>query len=130
MRKNFKFIILVFIAFIVISCASSKTNKITKAKEYTSKELSVDAIFLDACTQKELGNMDKAIELYDKVIALDPNYASAYFDKGSILFNKKEVNTSIELTKKAINLQPKNIWYRLQLIQIYLNLSDFENAAK
>ena len=130
MRKIFKHTILIYIALILVSCVSSKTTTNKNSKEYTSKQLTVDGVFLDACTQKELGNYNKAIELYDQVIALNSSYSAAYFDKASILFLKKEVNQSISLTNKAISLQPENIWYRLQLVQIYLNISDYENAAK
>ncbi len=130
MRKIFKHIILIYIALILVGCASSKTTTKKNSNEYTSKQLTVDGVFLDACTQKELGNYNKAIELYDQVIALNPSYSAAYFDKASILFHSKEINQSIVLTNKAISLQPKNIWYRLQLVQIYLNISDYANVAK
>jgi tetratricopeptide (TPR) repeat protein len=112
------------------SISSNKKTLTNPQREYTSKQLSIDGLFLDACTQKELGNLDKALSLYDEVIKQDETYAAAYFDKASILFNKRDVKESIALTNKAISLDSKNIWYRLQLIQIYLNTSDFGNAAK
>lgn len=130
MRKNIKTLLLsTFIILTIAGCATKKTQP-PKVKEYTSAELKIDGLFLDASTQKQLGNYDKAIELYDQVISLSPNYAAAYFDKASVLYSKKESQKAIELTQKAISLQPSNIWYRLQLGEIYLNMNDYENAAK
>lgn len=131
MKKNITQALLLSILILFVGC-TAKNVQINKSigKEYTLEELKIDGIFLEATTQKQLGNMEKAITLYDQVLSQNPNYAAAYFDKASVMFQKKEVNKAIELTQKSISLQPKNIWYRLQLGEIYLNISDFENAAK
>lgn len=130
MKKNIRTLFLSsFIILLMAGCASKQTQP-KKAKEYTSAELKLDGLFLDASTQKQLGNLDKAVELYDQVISINPNYAAAYFDKASVMYNKKNSQKAIELTQKAIELQPNNIWYRLQLGEIYLNMNDYDNAAK
>ena len=129
MRKNIRILLLSTIIIITLGSCASKLKPSIKAKQYTSAELKTDGIFLDASTQKNLGNLDKAVELYDQVISINPNYASAYFDKANVMFQKKEVQKAIELTQKAISLQPQNIWYHLQLAEIYINIQDYENAA-
>ncbi|HBN05591.1 MAG TPA: hypothetical protein DD434_07355, partial [Bacteroidales bacterium] len=128
--KNLKNLFLLSVAIIFLASCSSKSKLASEKKEYTSSELKIDGLFLDACTQKQLGNLDKAVELFDQVIASDEKYAAAYFEKASILFNKKEVKGAIDLTQKAIDLQPKNTWYRMQMAEIYLIISDYTNAAK
>lgn len=130
-----KNLLLISIAILSLASCTSKTklvkdNKKAVQKEYTASQLKIDGVFIDACTQKQLGNMDKAVELYDQVLAMDDKYAAAYFEKASILFNKKEVKGAIDLTQKAIDLSPKNTWYRMQMAEIYLIISDYENAAK
>lgn len=133
--KKIKNLLFLSIAILFLASCSSKSklakeNSKATQKEYTSSELKIDGLFLDACTQKQLSNLDKAIELFDQVIALDNSYAAAYFEKASILFNRKEVKGAIDLTQKAIDLQPKNTWYRMQMAEIYLIISDYTNAAK
>ena len=115
MRKNINKLLSFIIIILVLGGCANKQVEPTGLKEYTSQELKLDGVFLDACTQKQLGNLDRALELYDEVISIDPKYAAAYFDKASIMYNKKNLKSAIELTQKAINLQPRNIWYRLQL---------------
>lgn len=130
MRKNINKLLSFIIIILVLGGCANKQVEPTGLKEYTSQELKLDGVFLDACTQKQLGNLDRALELYDEVISIDPKYAAAYFDKASIMYNKKNLKSAIELTQKAINLQPRNIWYRLQLGEIYINMGDYENSAK
>ncbi|MBP1631016.1 MAG: hypothetical protein H6Q15_1909 [Bacteroidetes bacterium] len=122
------------LSFVIVSVSmSSCSQKVSKdkkvKKEYTLAELKIDDMFLQACTQKELGNSTEALVLYDQVIAMDENYAAAYFDKASLLFAQKQVQEAITSSQKAISLQPNNIWYRLQLSQIYINLSKWNEAA-
>lgn len=130
MRKNINKLLSFIIIILVLGGCANKQVEPMGLKEYTSQELKLDGVFLDACTQKQLGNLDRALELYDEVISTDPKYAAAYFDKASIMYNKKNLKSAIELTQKAINLQPRNIWYRLQLGEIYINMGDYENSAK
>ena len=39
---------------------------------------------------KLLSNNDKALSFYDKIIALDKDYADAYFNKGLVFANQKK----------------------------------------
>lgn len=130
--KNFAFLFafLLFLGSCGSTKKSSKGDSNPSNKEYSINDLKIDGVFLDACTQKQLGNQDKAIELFDQVISANPNYAAAYFEKASILFNRKDVKSAIDLTQKAIDLQPRNKWYIMQKAEIYLILSDYVNAAK
>ncbi|MCK9163523.1 MAG: tetratricopeptide repeat protein [Bacteroidales bacterium] len=130
MRKKISKLLFSTLILLTLWGCVSKQPLPPKVKEYTSAELKIDGIFLDASTQKQLGNNERALELYDEVLRQNPNYAAAYFDKASVMYNQKDSQKAIELTQKAIQLQPNNIWYRLQLGEIFLNMSDYENASK
>jgi Putative Zn-dependent protease, contains TPR repeats len=130
MTKHTLYAIIIYIAFFSFACSSSKQIANKQNKQYTTAKLQTDALFVDASTQQEIGNLDKAVEGFDKVIKQDPKYSSAYYQKASILFNKGQVQDGIDLNKKAISLCPKNEWYHLQLIQMYLATSNYKDAAK
>ena len=51
---------------------------------------------------------DKAIEAYTKAIALDPNYADAYNNRGVAYWDKGQYDRAIEDYNKAITLDPKD----------------------
>ncbi|RCV64745.1 Tetratricopeptide (TPR) repeat [Methanophagales archaeon] len=52
------------------------------------------------------GEYEKAIECFDKVIELDPNYTYAYSNRGIAYKNLKEYERAIEDYNKAIELDP------------------------
>jgi tetratricopeptide (TPR) repeat protein len=53
-----------------------------------------------------LGQYDEAIELYDKVIGIDPNYTGAINNKGIVLSDLGRYDEAIELYDKVIGIDP------------------------
>ena len=56
----------------------------------------------------KLGQHQRAIEDYDKVIELDPNDAEAYNDRGSSYHRLGQSERAIEDYDEAIKLDPDN----------------------
>ncbi|HSZ34583.1 MAG TPA: tetratricopeptide repeat protein, partial [Puia sp.] len=46
----------------------------------------------------------KAIELCDRAIAVDPNFASAYYNKGACLINLRDYNNGCKLIYQAADM--------------------------
>ncbi|HOD11798.1 MAG TPA: tetratricopeptide repeat protein [Candidatus Omnitrophota bacterium] len=56
-----------------------------------------------------LGDLDRAIAMYDKAITINPNQYSYYWDQGMIYSQKKEFEKAIFLLQKAIDVLPKTV---------------------
>ena len=54
------------------------------------------------------GRLDQAIENYDKAIALDPDYASAYLNKAAVQMILKKNEEAKVLLQKVLKLEPNN----------------------
>lgn len=64
------------------------------------------ALFQAACKAHEAGDMDTAIVLYKKVIALAPARKSAWINMGVALRRKGQLNASLAATTRAYTLDP------------------------
>ena len=53
-----------------------------------------------------MNDLERAIEDYDKALALEPNYAPAYSNRGSSYHEKGDLDRAIEDYNKALALQP------------------------
>ena len=51
-------------------------------------------------------DLDKAIEVYDEAIEINPGFAKAYHERGRIKLLKGDKDGSVEDMKKAIELAP------------------------
>ena len=56
-----------------------------------------------------IGDFDKAIEWYDKVLTIDKNNVEALSKKGEVLSNLNNYSDAFELVDKALNIEPNSI---------------------
>ncbi len=121
------------LGIIGLTSCKNKSNILSEQlpkKEYNETMLKIDDLYLEACTQKEIGNKTRALSSFERVIDMDPKYSGAYFQMAELLFSLKEVEKAIASSQKAIELSPNNYWYKLQLAEIYIKLSRWSEAAR
>ncbi|MCH3924001.1 MAG: tetratricopeptide repeat protein [Bacteroidales bacterium] len=121
-----KFLFILALSFVVVSCSvNKKTSSNVKSKQYYE----TNATLIQATTEKEIGNTDKAIELYKKVLSQDKDNAIAHYYLGDIYFGQLNFDKAVEENKLAIEKDNKTIWYPLQLAQMYTIMKDYKKAA-
>jgi tetratricopeptide (TPR) repeat protein len=57
--------------------------------------------FLTAVQAEEAGQKQKAIEIYEEIIAADPNYAAAFINLGTLCFHQRNFVRAEELYRRA-----------------------------
>jgi Fe-S-cluster formation regulator IscX/YfhJ len=62
--------------------------------------------FLSAVQAEEAGEKLRAIALYEEIIELDPQYAAAYINLGTILFHQRNFSVAEELYRRATEVDP------------------------
>ena len=62
--------------------------------------------FLAAVQAEEAGEKQRAITLYEEILALDPKYAAAYINLGTILFHQRSFHLAEELYRRASEVDP------------------------
>jgi tetratricopeptide (TPR) repeat protein len=62
--------------------------------------------FLAAVQAEEAGEKQRAITLYEEILGLDPKYAAAYINLGTILFHQRSFSLAEELYRRASEVDP------------------------
>jgi tetratricopeptide (TPR) repeat protein len=62
--------------------------------------------FLAAVQAEEAGERQRAITLYKEILELDPGYAAAYINMGTILFHQRNYDMAEELYRRATVADP------------------------
>ncbi len=90
-----------------------------------------EAYYLLGMAYQEMENIPKALETYDRLLAIDPEYKEAYYNSGYLnLVYLNDFETAIRLFTRAIELDPSytdayfNRGYSFELS------GDFDNARK
>ncbi|MCK5548506.1 MAG: tetratricopeptide repeat protein [Thermoplasmata archaeon] len=76
------------------------------------------------------GELEKAIEFYDRALKIDRTYEVVWFNKGKALFKIDDIHTARKCFRKAVALNRRNIsaWNNLGLVLKYEG--DMEGAIK
>ncbi|HCV32222.1 MAG TPA: TIGR03032 family protein [Microcoleaceae bacterium UBA9251] len=80
-----------------------------------SQEISVESLYDRAWAMQKQGDWEAASREYLQVIALQPNYAPAYFQLGNAKLVKQEWREAIALYRQALNCEQRysQCWYNL-----------------
>ena len=95
---------------------------------YKNNDLENRLNFALACVEKN--NLEKASNIYEKILKKYPNNFDANFNLGTILAKKNDLEKSVNLLEKAAIINPnlEKIFNNLGLI--YLNLGNSEKALE
>lgn len=66
----------------------------------------VQNLFISAVQAEEGGEKNRAIGLYEQILALDPKYAAAYINLGTIYFHLRRFSRAEELYRRATETDP------------------------
>ncbi len=72
----------------------------------SARQHSVQDRFMAAVEAEEAGEKQRAIALYEELIAFDPLYAAAYINLGTIFFHLRQYGRAEELYRRATEADP------------------------
>ena len=100
------------------------SNNINKIKEEKELEL----LLKQADFLRDLKQYQEAMDLYNQIIQLNPNYSNAYFNRGVAYDDLKEYKKAIADYTKAIELDPNYTYAYYNRGVAYYHLKEYENA--
>ncbi|WP_400075874.1 tetratricopeptide repeat protein [Winogradskyella sp. R77965] len=86
--------------------------------------------FFEALKQKGIENYDRAIDALQKCLNLNSKLPVIYFELGKNYNKLKNFGAAEENLKKAISMQPDNVWFLDELYDVYFQQDDIKNALK
>lgn len=111
---------------LVLSCAIQTQ---AQDKRRTKAYYDIESTFIDAIVAKNMGDIDKAIEIY-KSVEKEPEAAAAVNYELSRIYSSQDKNEdAIKIAKKATQLEPENDWYQKNLAELYSKVNDDAAAA-
>jgi len=88
------------------------------------------AIFLEANSEKLLGNLVKAKELFQQCLELDPYDAASMYELARIERVNNNSGLALEWAEKAVQFAPENVWYLKLLSELYQENMEFEKSIE
>jgi tetratricopeptide (TPR) repeat protein len=119
-----------FLFFLLIGCRSNKEILIDNSKiDVSMKETQYYKLFTDATKHALFGNFQSAVPLYKACIQLYPDRAAPYYQLSSIFIRNQDGSNAMSYAEKSYFLDTANIWYAVNLANIYQYLGFLDSAA-
>lgn len=84
---------------------------------------------LEALTSMVKGNMDEAESKYREIVSKDKENGAAWYYLSNIRFDKQDIAGALDCGNRAVKASEDNIWYKVQLCEMYMAVQDYDNAA-
>lgn len=130
MKKQF-YIVLILIGILLIPQNYYAQVNFNKTPNDLAKiEDAFKVHFFEALKQKGIENYDRAVEELQKCLTLNSKRPVVYFELGKNYNQLKNFGAAEANLKKAIALQPDNVWFLDELYSVYFQQNDITNAIK
>ncbi len=83
-----------------------------------------------AVCHRQLGDLPKALEAYDKVLQLDPAHADSAYNSGLILFETSRIDEALARFEQALASRPSDPEVLEMIARCYLNQGKLEAAVQ
>lgn len=122
----------IFIALIVVpmlAVAQVDSNK-QADDDLGNVEDEFQELFFEALKQKGIENYDRAVDALQKCLNINSRLPVIYFELGKNYNKLKNFGAAEDNLKKAISMQPDNVWFLDELYDVYYQQDDINNAIK
>jgi len=119
---HYRGIFLILISILIVSC---QTTKRTSGNDIYESELkgndlrNYNYLLSEAIKQKMLGNYGQAIVYFKQCLDINPQSDAAMFELSSIYVFARDYTMALEYARKAVATDNDNLWYKLQLANLY-----------
>lgn len=109
-------------------------NKFHLAKKSFTQAIRIKPDYIEArfalasLEEQTADGMQRALEEYNKVLSLLPNFPPAYFRIASLHYNAGNITTALEFYQKALQYNPDYAKARYNLGLLYMDQRQWENA--
>jgi len=92
--------------------------------------MDIEELFLEGARILTLKQFDSALEIFNRVLEIDPNYIKALEARAVIYIQKNELELAQNDLEKAISIEPENARLYFRLGQIYYRKKDLDKALE
>ncbi len=134
LNKLFPLLLILSLLMAMPDASAQKSSKKGKTKgktEVISDETrQQSALFADALREFYAGNYETAENSFRKVLAKNEKNDVVYYMLARIRKEGKNYSGASYYLNEAIKLDKSNIWYKVELAEIYDLMEDYKNAVK
>ncbi len=128
-KQIFQVVYLITAIVLLTGCSQKIIPGLRKDSGEKFDAATFNYVYGEALRQKLLGNNGEALKFFEQSIIINPESDASYFQVGQILFNSNDNENAGRYLKKALSMQPGNIWYHLLMANIFYQQGLIDSSA-
>jgi tetratricopeptide (TPR) repeat protein len=125
-----KLIVLILLTSVLSSCKTGGVGRSFFSASNSEKKIANDLKFIDAIAEKNTGNYEKSIVLFEEILKSKDNPAPAHFELSKLYWQKSNDDKAIQHINSAVDLNPKNKWFVNYKIELTKKLALYDECEK
>lgn len=120
---------IIVLTMVFTSCGKNiapSVSGITRGKNYDSAAF--DYVYVEAIRQKLMGNGGDALKYFEQCAKMNPESGAVYYQMAQIVFATGDIMNGKKYIKKAVELNPGNLWYMMMLAGTYYQEKKLDSA--
>ncbi|MBT8221238.1 MAG: tetratricopeptide repeat protein [Bacteroidia bacterium] len=105
-------------------------ESITFGQRISEEELQIETLYIEATNARLLGDNEKAISLYKKILEEDDTKHVVYYELSKVYLVAKLNKEALDAIQQAVRINPSDIWYQEELAAAHAANEDFVAASK
>ena len=91
-------------------------------------EAAFNYVYVGAVKEKIMGNGGEALKYFEQCLNVNPVCDACYYQMAQIVLSKGDMLNGKNYIKKAIGIEPENMWYLLMLAGIYYQENSLDST--
>ena len=101
-------------------------SALSRGKDFDSSAF--EYVYVEAIKQKLMGNSGDALNYLEQCTKMNPESDAVYYQMAQIVLSGGDISSGKMYAKKALELDPGNIWYIMMLAGIYYQQKNLDSA--
>ena len=131
--KRILTLIIIISTFAVAVHAQQTQKKTRKVADVTASAVSdrkISVRYTDGLKAFYSGNNSEALKIFNGIILDNPKHDPSYFMLAKLYTEKKNYQDAADCLLSAIKIDKTNVWYKVELANLYMKMEDYVDAAK
>ena len=130
MRRYCSFVILILISALAFGQAPKKTRNVAKTDAASVNHRKISVQYTEGLKAYYNGNTAEALKVFNGILLDNPKHDASHFMLARIHTDRQELRDAVASLQQAIKLDKNNIWYKVDLADLYLQMEEYPAAAK
>ena len=94
------------------------------------KARQISVRFTNGLKAYHTGNLSEALNIFNGILLDNPKHDASYFMLSMVYTSQNNTREAIDALQHAIKLDKSNIWYKVDLADLYMQTENYAQAAK